>query len=154
MKRIYNALAIALVIAGLSACNSQTSTQKTEEKDTFTTNNNLEDLQGTYEYSQNGDTISLKLAVQNDSLIGDLTYALKEKDKNVGVFRGVIQDSLIVGEYYFQSEGMESKRETVLGMVPEGLIEGFGEVVDSEDGMRFVDKNNLRFDHGMVLKKK
>lgn len=79
---------------------------------------------------------------------------MKEKDKNVGVFRGVVQDSLIVGEYYFQSEGMESKRETVLGMVPEGLIEGFGEVVDSEDGMRFVDKNNLRFDHGMVLKKK
>lgn len=154
MKRMSNALAIALTIAGLYACNSQNKQQQGGTQHPNLKSENLADLAGEYEFNENGDTIHLQLQVQQDSLVGNLTYALREKDKNVGTFRGVVQDSLIVGSYYFQSEGMNSKRETVLGILPDGLVEGFGDVQENEEGMSFVDRNNLRFDHGMLLQRK
>ncbi len=148
-----NALAIALTIAGLSACNSNSNQNQESVQTSQNQEHHLADLEGNYEYKENRDTIRLSLSVERDSLVGNLMYSFFEKDKNVGTFKGVLQDSLIVGEYRFMSEGMESTRETVLGIVPEGLIEGFGEIVDKDGKMKFVDKNNLRFDHGMLIKK-
>lgn len=149
-----NALAIALTIAGLSACNSNSNQKQEIVHSPKIQEHNLEDFVGTYEYQEKRDTIRLALAVEKDSLVGDLTYSLFEKDKNVGTFKGVIKDSLIVGEYRFMSEGMESTWEKVFGIVPSGLIEGFGDIIDENGKVKFVDKNNLRFDHGMLLKKK
>lgn len=154
MKRMSNALAIALTIAGLSACNSNSNQKQEIVHSPKNQEHNLEDFVGTYEYQEKRDTIRLALAVEKDSLVGDLTYSLFEKDKNVGTFKGVIKDSLIVGEYRFMSEGMESTWEKVFGIVPSGLIEGFGDIIDENGKVKFVDKNNLRFDHGMLLKKK
>ncbi len=153
MKRMSNALAIALTIAGLSACNSNSNQKQEMVHSPQIQEHNLEDFVGIYEYQENRDTILLALAVEKDSLVGDLTYSLFEKDKNVGTFKGVLQDSLIVGEYRFMSEGMESTWEKVFGIVPSGLIEGFGDIIDENGEVKFVDKNNLRFDHGMLLKK-
>ena len=130
MKRMSNALAIALTIAGLSACNSNSNQNQESVQTSQNQEHNLEDLEGIYEYQENRDTIRLALAVEKDSLVGDLTYSLFEKDKNVGTFKGVLQDSLIVGEYRFMSEGIESTWEKVFGIVPSGLIEGFGDIID------------------------
>lgn len=148
-----NALAIALTIAGLSACNSNSNQNQESVQTSQNQEHNLEDLEGIYEYQENRDTIRLALAVEKDSLVGDLTYSLFEKDKNVGKFKGVLQDSLIVGEYQFMSEGIESTWEKVFGIVPSGLIEGFGDIIDENGRVKFANKNNLRFDHGMLLKK-
>jgi hypothetical protein len=37
--------------------------------------------------------------------------------------------------------------------VPEGLIEGFGEIEDTGEKVIFRNIDSLRFDHGMILKK-
>ncbi len=66
----------------------------------------------------------------------------------------MIKDSLLVGQYTFMSEGVSSVRETVFGIVPEGLIEGFGDVEERDSMMVFKNMDSLRFDHGMILHKK
>lgn len=112
------------------------------------------ELEGNYSFLSEGDTITLQLKVKGDSLSGPLIYSFSEKDKNQGVFQGVIQDSLLMGTYRFQSEGVYSSRETVFGILPEGLIEGFGEIEHHDSMAVFVDPYDLRFDHGMLLEKK
>lgn len=112
------------------------------------------DIQGDYSYINEGDTITLQLKVDGDSLSGPLVYSFAEKDKNQGTFHGVIEDSLLVGTYHFRSEGIYSSRETVFGILPEGLLEGFGEIEHQDSMAVFVDRQHLRFDHGMLLEKR
>ena len=111
-------------------------------------------IQGDYSYINAGDTITLQLKAEGDSLSGPLVYSFAEKDKNQGTFHGAIEDSLIVGTYHFRSEGIYSSRETVFGILPEGLLEGFGEIEHQDSMAVFVDRHHLRFDHGMLLKRR
>ncbi|MCT1532732.1 MULTISPECIES: hypothetical protein [Sphingobacterium] len=152
-NKVSSILAVSLFVLGFSSCQSN-SNQNTSENTTSNSNDwTTSELAGKYSYVGNGDTITLDISSQNDSLVGPLYYSFKEKDRNAGTFRGVIKDSLLVGEYSFMSEGMNSIRETVFGIVPEGLIEGFGEIEDTGEKVIFRNIDSLRFDHGMILKK-
>ncbi len=115
---------------------------------------NVADLEGVYEYHKGRDSIRLELNAKGDSLIGSLDYAFYEKDRNSGVFRAVVQDSILRGKYTFNSEGQSSTREIVFGIVPNGLIEGFGEVKEIDGIMVFNDIKSLQYNHGMLLTKK
>lgn len=126
-------------------CGGETDTGKTSWSPT--------ELQGDYSYTHQGDTITLQLKADGDSLSGPLIYSFFEKDRNQGTFQGVIKDSLLMGTYRFQSEGMYSSRQTVFQISSEGLLEGFGEVRHQDASAVFVDPENLRFDHGMLLEK-
>lgn len=112
------------------------------------------DLQGDYSYMSDGDTITLQLKMNGDSLHGPLIYSFSEKDKNQGTFHGVIEDSLLIGTYNFLSEGLYSSRETVFEILPDGLLEGFGEIEHYDSIAVFVNRYDLRFDHGMVLERR
>ncbi|VTP95124.1 hypothetical protein [Sphingobacterium daejeonense] len=152
-NNVSSILAVSLFVLGFSSCQSNSS-QNTSENTTSNSNDwTTSELAGKYSYVGNGDTITLDITSRNDSLVGPLNYSFKEKDRNTGTFRGVIKDSLLVGEYSFMSEGMNSTRETVFGIVPEGLIEGFGEIEDTGEKVIFRNIDSLRFDHGMILKK-
>lgn len=154
--------AASLLILSVSSCNNSNEdsgkyTQSDSTKESNIISNKewkASEMAGTYSFEKGGDTIKLDLKNQNDSLIGNLSYSFKEKDKNQGSFRGVLKDSLIVGNYTFMSEGVISVRETVFGIVPEGLIEGFGDVEEKNSQFVFKNIDSLRFDHGMVLKRK
>lgn len=146
-------LAVSVCILSLNSCNSSSSESASKSKHS-NKDWTAAELEGHYSYEQNGDTIILDLNNQNDSLIGELSYNFEEKDRNNGVFRAVIKDSLIVGYYNFNSEGINSTRETVFGILPDGLIEGFGEIEEQDSLIVFKNKDSLRFDHGMVLEKR
>lgn len=109
---------------------------------------------GHYVYQSNGDTIVLDLKQKSDSVFGDLKYAFSGKDKNIGKIAGVLQDSLIIADYNFMSEGILSLREVVFKLTDQGVIEGYGEIEENNGKVIFSDKGNLNFDHGMVLLKK
>ena len=153
MKRKFKAcLSLSLLLLAAQACNSgnqtqnnNTATVKEVDKDT---------LPGTYEYIGNGDTIRLELNAQQDSVFGKLLYALGEKDRNVGDFKGYVKGGQLIGEYYFMSEGVGSVRDMIFNVTKEGLLEGYGEVEERDGGFRFLDTSKLKFDHGMVLEKK
>ncbi|WP_313258888.1 hypothetical protein [Sphingobacterium sp.] len=156
MRNIAKSLfVVPVLVLSMSACNNSGQEAKdNKENDAVADEWTASELAGKYVFDENGDTILLDLKSQNDSLIGPLSYNFQEKDKNHGEFRGVIKDSLLVGEYSFMSEGVNSVRETVFGIVPEGLIEGFGDVEEIDSKFVFKNMDSLRFDHGMILRKK
>lgn len=105
--------------------------------------------EGCYTYDANGNHIVLEITKMNGSVLGNLDYALKEKDANKGTFSGVLKDSVLLGSYTFMSEGTESTREVAF-LVKEGqLIEGFGAL--DETGTAFQDPMSLSFSSSMPL---
>lgn len=111
-------------------------------------------IAGEYLFQSEGDTINMALQQQKDSVFGDLKYAFSGKDRNIGKITGVLKDSLITGEYSFVSEGVTSVRQVVFRLTEQGLVEGYGEIEESNGKMVFSDIDHLSFDHGMILKKK
>lgn len=106
---------------------------------------------GCYTYDANGNHIVLEITDINDSVLGNLSYALKEKDANTGTFAGILKDSVLLGSYTFMSEGVESTREVAFLVKEDQLVEGFGEL--DETGTAFKDKNALSFSSSMPLSK-
>ncbi|WKK57071.1 hypothetical protein [Sphingobacterium sp. BN32] len=153
MKRKFKAcLSLSLLLLAVQACNSGNQTQNNNTATVKEVDNDT--LPGTYEYIGKGDTIRLELNAQQDSVFGKLLYALGEKDRNVGDFKGHVKGGQLIGEYYFMSEGVGSVRDMIFNVTKEGLLEGYGEVEERDGGFRFLDTSKLKFDHGMLLEKK
>lgn len=100
------------------------------EQDTTISVNPILEL-GCYGYKADGNEIKMSINELNPEVKADLTYALKEKDKNVGTFVGSLADDKLIGTYTFMSEGMESTREIAFMVTDNKLFEGFGDLDDS-----------------------
>lgn len=109
---------------------------------------------GMYIYEQNGDTVTLNLAVNGGKANGELLYALKEKDRNSGTFTGEIKDDVLLADYMFRSEGVLSERQVAFKLTDTTAMEGYGEVQETNGKMEFQDSGKLEYDTGLVLKKK
>ncbi|MNY65786.1 hypothetical protein D3C86_2031100 [compost metagenome] len=59
----------------------------------------------------------------------------------------------LVGDYTFISEGVSSVREVVFLQKDGTLIEGYGDVVSTNDRVTFKDKSKLKFDAKNTLTK-
>lgn len=106
---------------------------------------------GCYSYNQNGDIVNLEITKNDNPVEGNLSYALAEKDKNTGTFTGQFIDGKLVGDYMFQSEGKESKRQVAFMLKHNQLVEGYGDL--NEDGTMFTDVNNINYSSTMPLSK-
>ena len=104
-----------------------------------------------YLYNESGSVISLELSHNENNISGNLTYALKEKDSNNGVFIGQIKNNVLIADYKFQSEGTESTRQIAFLIKDNQLFEGYGEM--NKDGTKFMDVAKLKFNYTMPLKK-
>ncbi|SFB68059.1 hypothetical protein SAMN04487891_101334 [Flagellimonas taeanensis] len=107
--------------------------------------------EGCYTYDANGNRIVLEITEINSAVLGNLDYALKEKDANKGTFAGVLKDSVLLGSYTFMSEGTESTRQVAFLVKGDQLIEGFGAL--DETGTEFQDPTSLSFSSSMPLSK-
>ena len=90
-------LATYILIAGsLLSCNSG-------KKDPATTLEPVNKIKVApmhcYQYSGNGDTITLKIIPVNDAITGILIYHLKEKDRNRGTIQGRMKGDILLAEY-------------------------------------------------------
>ncbi|MGV3696056.1 hypothetical protein [Flavobacterium sp.] len=104
-----------------------------------------------YEVNKYGNIISLRINYDSDNVNGTLSYALQEKDKNTGTFVGQIKDSIIIADYTFQSEGLESVRQIAFKLKGNQAVEGYGEM--NSQGTRFKDVSQLNFDGKMPMEK-
>lgn len=104
-----------------------------------------------YSYEGAKDTIHLWMTQEGEVLRGELEYDLFEKDRNQGSISGKRINDLIIADYTFSSEGMESVREVAFKITDAGLVEGYGEVEERGNKMSFKDPKNLRFDDARVL---
>ncbi len=103
-----------------------------------------------YSVNKNGNIISMELNYQEENNVsGTLSYALQEKDANVGTFVGQIKDSILVADYTFQSEGVKSTRQLAYKFKGNQIVEGYGDM--NENGTRFKDISKLDFDSKMPL---
>ncbi|WP_166926006.1 hypothetical protein [Flavobacterium poyangense] len=84
---------------------------------------------------------------------GKLSYALSGKDKNNGTIIGNMKGDTLIADYTFMSEGLSSVREVVFLQKDGAFIEGYGDVVESNDRVTFKDKTKLKFDQKNALTK-
>lgn len=106
-----------------------------------------------FRFERNGDIVEFKIVSAEDTIVAGLSYALFEKDKNTGQFKGVYKDSLLTGNYNFMSEGQQSSRDVVFKVTDSTLREGYGNSKTIGNTVRFVDVNTLKFDSNLILKK-
>ncbi len=104
-----------------------------------------------YIYNQNGSAISLQVDHSENAISGRLTIGLKEKDLNTGIFEGKIENNILIADYKFQSEGTESTRQVAIQFKDGHAYMGYGEM--NEDGTKFKDVSQLKFDSTMPLDK-
>ncbi len=102
-------------------------------------------LPGCYSWTAGRDTATVHLQVTENQVTGNLIYDWSEKDRNSGTLQGVLQDSLVVANYTFQSEGMTSVREVVFKIKGDSLVEGFGDFNTSGDTIKYKNKAQLQF---------
>ena len=96
----------------------------------------------------------LKLAVNGGKVNGELLYALKEKDRNSGTLTGEIKNDILLADYKFRSEGVFSERQVAFKLTVTTATEGYGEVRETKEKMKFKDLGKLTYGTGLTLKKK
>lgn len=104
-----------------------------------------------YSFEANNNSVSLQMETIGNEVSGSMVYSLAEKDKNTGTFKGTINNNIIIADYIFQSEGVESTRQIAFEIKGDQLIEGYGDM--NEDGTKFKDASQLKFNSTMPLSK-
>lgn len=141
----------------LLACNSETSNQANNHYNDSTTNvhagatdtitrSSITLMDGCYALFTKKDTATLSLQIQGAAVTGRLNYRWAEKDHNTGTIKGHLQDSLLVADYTYESEGLTSVREVVFKLKGDTLLQGFGETSEQNGKMILYQKNKLQFD--------
>lgn len=143
MKNFQSLLVISAVLLSCNAGNNKTSASA-DQSEVLSSNT-------CYSYEANGSIIALRITDAGETVTGNLVYAWAEKDRNVGEFTGKIEGDVLIGIYTFQSEGVESKREVAFLIKENTLVEGFGEIEDDGNGIRFADADALDFDGSITL---
>jgi hypothetical protein len=104
-----------------------------------------------YRYANAGDTIQLKLIHIGNAITGTLVYDYKEKDRNRGTIQGSMKGNLLVADYTFQSEGVQSVRQVAFKLEENSFIEGYGDIDSQNDKVQFKNLDSLKFNNSMKL---
>ncbi|WP_373056027.1 hypothetical protein [Zunongwangia sp. H14] len=104
-------------------------------------------------YTEGNDTINLGLEILGDQVTGYLMYHLAEKDKNNGEIVGEMKGDTLYAEYFFTSEGKESTRDVVFLKGEKSIVEGHGNMQQTEEGMKFTENPEIEFERNMVLQR-
>ncbi|CCH01444.1 hypothetical protein FAES_3436 [Fibrella aestuarina BUZ 2] len=139
-------LAAITCLIGLAGCQSRPANQtETTADSSAATPASAPQAQQCYAYVSARDTVRLTLLPQGDSLTGELTYKLAEKDQNIGTLRGRMRGDTLLARYTFQSEGIESVREVAFLKQADALVEGYGPVAEQNGQQVFADRTKLAF---------
>ena len=134
--------AFTLTLALLSSCNNQNS-----GKENATRTSSIK----CYRYDGARDTISLKIINAGDSITGFLQYRLSEKDRNDGNIIGKMHGDMLVADYNFMSEGVQSVRQVVFRKEGNGFIEGYGDIEQKENKTIFRNIDSLTYNGTIKL---
>ena len=106
-----------------------------------------------YSYTNNKDTVLLKTTTVSDTVRGTLSYNYYQKDKNNGKIEGIMKGELLIAEYSFMSEGIQSVRQVVFKISGDSLTEGYGEIETKDGKTVFKNTGSLDFNQSIILKK-
>jgi hypothetical protein len=94
----------------------------------------------------------LKTISAGDFITGLLVYNIYQKDKNTGTIQGSMQGDLLVADYSFNSEGVNSVRQVVFKKLGKVFEEGMGEMKEYDNKIIFTNIDSLHFNDSIVLK--
>ena len=143
-------LSLTISLCLLFSCNNNEK-EREESKEKAEGSKKQTSLTNCYRYASATDTISLKLIHVAETITGTLIYNLKEKDKNTGTIQGAMRGNLLVADYTFQSEGMQSVRQVVFKLEGNSFTEGYGAIDIQHDKARFKNIDSLQFNSAMKL---
>ncbi|MEP0713295.1 hypothetical protein [Algoriphagus sp.] len=149
MKTLYTLLTAAIILASCNGPKKDTPIEVAFSPD----EEQLEAINTEcFQYFGEKDTVLMTTHVDGTNVTGTLAYSIYEKDRNSGTIEGELRDDLLIAEYTFMAEGVNSKRQVVFKNTEEGWKEGYGEM-KSVDGIPVqVNIDSLDFDHDMALK--
>lgn len=111
----------------------------------------VESVAGCYVATTGKDLYTLNIQMQTEENVsGKLAFKNFEKDSSTGVFTGKYKDGILLGDYTFQSEGMQSQMQVIFKKEEDNFIRGYGPV-DSETGTKFTDLSEITFDSSSTL---
>lgn len=145
-------IGLLTVLVSLSACKKDI---ENNELVVARDDKNLEIIEECYAVYSQRDTVFLHLKIANKQQVsGTLQYKFYEKDRNGGVFKGIIKGDSLIANYTFISEGITSSRELVFLKKGDAYLEGYGEIIEKNSGkVSFKNHKELKFDDSMLLSK-
>lgn len=97
------------------------------------------------------DVYTLTIASQTgNAFTGHLSFKNFEKDSSSGTFVGTYTDGVLLGDYAFASEGMDSIMQVIFKKTPDGFVRGFGDM--NTTGDRFTDVTKVTYDTTYTFK--
>ncbi|MDP3467813.1 MAG: hypothetical protein Q8S11_05730 [Daejeonella sp.] len=145
--KTYNILLLAVLLA---SCNNQI--KETESSSSTIINKDKPSSVNCYLYASATDTVSLNLIHLGDSITGTLVYNYKEKDKNTGTINGRMNGNILIAEYTFLSEGIQSCRQVAFKLEGDNFVEGYGESYSQNDRFFFKYPDSLNFESSFKLR--
>ncbi len=142
-------ITLALFIGFLSACNNI----KKDEQDSSMKTNLVTEPKSCYSFNNGKDSIRMSIEIDNNKAKGDLRFNYYEKDSNTGTFIGSLNGDTLWANYTFISEGIESNREVVFLKKGDMWIQGYGEIMEKNKAVAFVNHDDIRFDNNFALEK-
>lgn len=146
---------IILSIIAVSAIACQSSQTHNDTTDKVETDTPLVAVgeKNCYSYTNNQDSILLTVVLASDSVSGQLTYNLFEKDHNQGIIKGKMYGDTLIADYIFNAEGTTSTREIAFLLNHHQALQGFGNVEERDGKTVFQDRKTLKFEKNMFLEK-
>ena len=143
--------ALIIITLFLTACNQAKNKNSVSTKENPQENSTSRLKKGCYGYQSKGDTISFEITETVPEVSGQLIYALSEKDKNTGQFKGMLRGDTLIGRYVFKAEGTTSVREIAFLVKKDSLWEGYGPIKNQGNEVIFSTMDSLTFNSSLPL---
>lgn len=136
-------LMVSLILLSLViSCTEQEN--KTGNSDSIPADEKKSSSTNCYIHTTKNDTVSLKVIRDGETVTGTLIYNFWERDKNTGTIKGKMKDNVLIADYTFMSEGMESVRQVAFKLEGKNFTEGYGDIL-LNDSVNFQNVNALDF---------
>jgi hypothetical protein len=107
-------------------------------------------IEGCYTARIINDVYTLNIQSQEgEKVSGTLAFKNFEKDSSSGTFAGTYKDGILLGDYAFRSEGMDSVTQVIFKKMGDNFVRGYGDVDGS--GTHFTDLKNITYDASSPL---
>jgi hypothetical protein len=151
MTQMNKAFLLLSIAAGfMAACQSKTTEEKIDSiaksPDTV-----VPASKACYAYMKNRDTVTLSYTIAGNTIAGELSNNLFEKDKNSGQINGIIKGDTIIADYAAKGEGVTSVRQVAFLKKGDQLLEGYGDTEQKNGKMVFKKLQDLKFVNAIGL---
>ncbi len=107
-------------------------------------------IKGCYIATSGNDTYTLSISTQTDTgITGTLSFNNFQKDSSSGSIVGTYRNGILLADYSFRSEGMDSVMQVIFKKIGEDFLRGYGHI--NTDGTTFTDISTVTYDPASPL---